>query len=109
MHCTRGLLIVNEGSLKEGRLRAEPDGLVDGHSGADAELTGTVRGGLHHAALLPAAAYDQQVELAQLGMALAADFDEESVEINVKDSCGHRGSLHEMDGCCLERDHHRSS
>ena len=45
--------------------------------------------------------------MTQLGVALAADFDEEGVKIDMKNSCGHGWSLHQVNGRCFECDHQR--
>jgi hypothetical protein len=52
----------------------------------DAEAPGGIRRRLHHPALIPPPAHHQELEVAQLGMAVAADFDEEGVEIDVDDA-----------------------
>jgi hypothetical protein len=77
---------MGERALEEGGLGAEPDRLRDRHPGVDAVAPGAVRRRLYHPALIPPPAHHQELEVAQLGMALAADFDEEGVEIDVDDA-----------------------
>jgi hypothetical protein len=55
----------------------------------NAVAAGAVRGGLHHAALIPPSADDQQLDIPELGMPLAAHFDEKRVEIDVEDAGTH--------------------
>src|SRR5690348_2336607 len=86
----RRVAIVIEGALKEGGLRATPHRFGDRHPSPNSVGTCSVRGGLHHAALVPPATDDQQLELAELRMALATYLDEEGVEVHVHDSCAHR-------------------
>ena len=57
--------------------------------GVDAEPARAVRGRLDHPALVAPAADDQQLDVAQLGMPLPAHFDEEGVEVDVKDARAH--------------------
>jgi hypothetical protein len=52
----------------------------------DAEPARAVRCRLHHTALVAPPAHHQKLDVAKLGMALAADFDEEGVEIDVEDA-----------------------
>ena len=80
---------MDEGALEEGGRGAEPHRLGDRHAGVDAEAPRAVGGGLHHAALVPPAAHDQQLDRAQLGVALPADLDEERVEVDVEDAGAH--------------------
>ena len=60
-----------------------------GMPGVDAEAARAVRGGLHHAALVAPSADHQQLDVPQLGMPLAAHFDEEGVEVDVEDAGAH--------------------
>ena len=78
-----------ERSLEEGGRGAQANRLGDGHPGMDAELAGAVGGGLHHPPLVAPAAHDQQVHVSELGVAVAADLDEEGVEVYVHDAGGH--------------------
>ena len=55
----------------------------------DAEPASPVRCRLHHPALVAAAAHHQQLDVTELGMPLAADFDEERVEIDVENARAH--------------------
>jgi hypothetical protein len=55
----------------------------------NAVAAGAVRGGLHHAALIPPPAHDQQIDIPELGMPLPAYFDEERVEVDVEDASAH--------------------
>jgi hypothetical protein len=57
-----------------------------------AEAPGTVGRGLHYPALVTTATDDQELDMSQLGMMLAADFDKEGVEIHVYDPGGHDGA-----------------
>jgi hypothetical protein len=52
----------------------------------DTVAPGPVGCRLHHAALVAPAAHHQELDVAKLGVALAADFDEEGVEIDVEDA-----------------------
>jgi HSP20 family molecular chaperone IbpA len=52
----------------------------------DAVAAGTVGCRLHHAALVAPPAHHQELDVAKLGVALAADFDEEGVEIDVEET-----------------------
>jgi hypothetical protein len=52
----------------------------------DAIAACAVGGRLHHAALVAPPAHHQELDVAKLGVALAADFDEEGVEIDVKEA-----------------------
>ena len=88
-HRARGGAIVRKRALEERGLRAETHRLGDRHAGVDPEAARRVRRGLHHAALVPATADDQQLDLPQLGMPLPADFDEEGVEIDVENARAH--------------------
>ena len=60
-----------------------------GMPGVNAVAARAVRGGLHHAALIPPPADDQQLDIPELGMPLAAHFDEEGVEVDVEDAGAH--------------------
>ena len=80
---------MDEGALEEGGRGAEPDRLRDRHAGVDAVRARAVGGGLDHAALVPPAAHHQQLDPAQLGVALPADLDEEGVEIHVENAGAH--------------------
>ena len=88
-HGARGVAVVREGALEEGGLGAEPHGLGDRHAGMDAEAARAVGGRLDDAPLVPPAADHQQLDVAQLGVPLAAHFDEEGVEIDVEDARAH--------------------
>jgi hypothetical protein len=77
---------VRERALEERSLGTTAHRFGDRHTGADAELARAVRRRLHDAALLAPATDDEQLYLPQLGVALAADFDEEGVKIDVKDA-----------------------
>jgi hypothetical protein len=44
---------------------------------------------LDNPALVPAATYDEEVDIPQLGMILATDLYEEGVKVHVKDAGGH--------------------
>jgi hypothetical protein len=57
-----------------------------------AEAPGAVGCRLHHAALVTPATDDQELDLSQLRVMLAADFDKEGVEIHVDDACRHAGA-----------------
>jgi len=57
----------------------------------DAVAPGAVRRRLHHAALVAPSAHHQELDVPQLGVALAADFDEERVQIDVQDASAHDG------------------
>jgi hypothetical protein len=48
-----------------------------------------VGSGLNHASLVPPSTDNEEVDLAQLGMALAAYLDKEGIEIDVENSGGH--------------------
>ena len=43
-------------------------------------------------ALIPAPSHHQQLDVPELGMVLAADFDEEGIQIDVKEARGHTGA-----------------
>ena len=94
-----------EGALKEGGLGAEPHRLGDRHAGVNAEASGRVGCGLDDPPLVPPAADHQQLDLAQLRMALAAHLDEEGIEVDVENAGRHSWSLHQEDRGCLERHH----
>jgi hypothetical protein len=85
--------VVGEGALEERGLGTQPDRLGDGHPGVDAELPRPVRGRLHHAALIAPPAHHEQLDVAQLGIALPAHLDEERVEVHVQDARAHGWNL----------------
>jgi len=80
---------MGELALEEGRIRAAPSRFGDRHSGSNPESTRAIGSRLHHAALIASPAHDQQLDLAQLRMALAADLHKERVEIEVQEASGH--------------------
>jgi hypothetical protein len=55
----------------------------------DAELPCRIRGRLDDAALVPPPAHHQEVDVPELRVEAAADFDEQGVEIHVKESGRH--------------------
>jgi hypothetical protein len=95
VHCPRGLPIVHEGALEEGRLGAETYGLRDRHAGVDPKPASRMGCGLDDAPLVPPAAHHQQLQLPQLRVILTADLDEEGVQVDVEKSGSHGWSLHQ--------------
>ena len=83
---------MNEGALKKRGLRTELYRLPDRHAGVDAKPASGMGGGLHHTPLVPASAHDQQLDVPQLGVILAAYLDEEGVKVHMKESRWHRGA-----------------
>jgi hypothetical protein len=94
-HGPRSIAVVGEGALEESGLGAAPHRFSNRHSGVDAEPAGGVGRGLHHPALIPASAHHQQLDVPELGVVLAADLDEEGIQIDVQQAGGHRATPEE--------------
>ena len=80
---------MNERALEERGLGTELDGLRDGHARVDTEAACAIRGALHDSPALAPPADDEQLDIAQLRVTLAADLHEEGVKIDVNDSRRH--------------------
>jgi hypothetical protein len=82
-------MIVSEGALEEGGAGTAADRLGDRHTGAHPEFPRPVRGRLDHAPLVATTPDDQELEIAQLGMALATDLDKEGVQVHMEEAGRH--------------------